>query len=64
MDSICAREGQHRYHVAEVVGIPAEGNVVIVALCISCGDVLSKTVPVAKPHAHIHLNSTDKKELK
>lgn len=64
MDSICLREGQHRYHVADVAVVPAEGKIVIAALCISCGDVLSKDVAVTKPHTQIHLQSNDIKEKK
>jgi hypothetical protein len=64
MDSICEREGQHRYHVADVALVPAEGKVVVIALCISCGNVLSKDVKVTTPHSHIDLLSNDKKEKK
>lgn len=64
MENICGREGQHRFHVADVVGIPAEGHVVIIALCISCGEVLSKNVKVSEPHAHMFLKSDEQKEKK
>ena len=64
MASICDREGQHRYHVADVAVVPAEGKIVIAALCISCGSVLDKHIQVTKPHTQIHLQSNDIKEKK
>jgi len=64
VDSICEREAQHRYHVADVAVVQAEGKVVVIALCISCGNVLSKEIQVTKTASPINLQSNDKKEKK
>jgi hypothetical protein len=41
---VCA--GEHRYFVAETVGIEAEGKVVVIALCTACGAPITHAVRV------------------
>jgi hypothetical protein len=57
----CAKANRdHRYFVADVAVVPAEGKVVVLALCTACGDLLEKHVQVARPHTEITLKSLEK----
>lgn len=58
----CLRNG-HRYFVADIALVPAEGKVVILALCTACGDPLTHERIVAAPHRELMLNSIQKKKL-
>lgn len=58
----CQRSG-HRYFVADIALVPAEGKVVLLALCTACGDFLSYEKLVAKAHSELELVSIQKKKL-
>lgn len=51
-------EGAHRYFVAEVVGVEAEGTVHVIALCTDCGDAIHKSFAVSKKAASLILKNT------
>ena len=51
-DSVCQRFG-HKYFVADVAVVTAEGRVVILALCTSCGAFLSHSEQVTKGNIEI-----------
>jgi hypothetical protein len=40
----------HHYFVADVVLVPSEGKIVLLALCTACGDFKSYDKQVAAPH--------------
>ncbi len=54
----------HRYFVAETVGVPAEGTVHVIALCTACGDTLLKSFTVAKPESELLLASEKQRQEK
>jgi hypothetical protein len=54
--------GQHRYFVAEAVGVEAEGTISIVVVCTACGETFIKTFPVAKPQSSLRLKSENKEK--
>lgn len=58
----CQRNGHH-YFVADVVLVPDEGNVIMLALCTACGEPLSHPIKVSAPGAQLELNSIQKKQL-
>lgn len=48
-------QGDHRYFVAEVVGVPDTGKVHVLVVCTNCGDFKSNEVAVGAPGGAIHL---------
>lgn len=50
-------QGTHSYFVAETVGIPDEGRIVIVALCTHCGDTLVKGFKISKQVSELKLGT-------
>ena len=54
----------HRYYVAETVGVPAEGTVTVVAVCTNCGDFISERFVVAKGATPLVLRSEAKQQTK
>lgn len=56
----CNNHLDHRYFVADVVLVPSEGNVVVLALCTACGDLLEKTIRVGQPNSQMSLKSLQK----
>lgn len=51
----------HRYFVADVVLVPAEGKIVLLALCTACGDFKSHEKQVAAPHTALDSLKTQNK---
>lgn len=51
----------HHYFVADVVLIPAEGKIVLLALCTACGDFKSHEKTVAAPHTALDSLKTQMK---
>lgn len=51
----------HRYFVADVVLIPAEGKVVLLALCTACADFKAHEKVVSAPHTPLDSLNTQKK---
>lgn len=45
----------HHYFVADVAVVPAEGKVVVIAICTACADVKVHHISVCEPHTDIHL---------
>lgn len=45
MDSNCT--GSHRFHIAEVVGVEAEGTVTVITSCIQCGMSIFETKQIS-----------------
>lgn len=55
--------GTHAIYVAEVVGIPAEGKVVVITVCRNCDLVSFHGQTVSKPSASLILkNQSTEKE--
>jgi len=52
----------HRYFVADVVLVPSEGKIVLLALCTACGDFRSYDKVVAAPHAALDSLKTQMKK--
>jgi len=50
MPNFSCNECNHRYFVADVVLIPSEGKVVLLALCTACGDFKAHEKLVAGPN--------------
>ncbi len=48
-------DGQHRFHVADVAVVPAEGKVCILSLCLNCGKGNKNEFIVAKPQDDIKI---------
>lgn len=49
----------HRFHVAEVVGVESEGTVHILALCVQCGLAKQNTFQVAEAGRTLRLSSEE-----
>ena len=47
--------GQHRYFVADVAVVEAEGKVVPILVCTACGDCVTHDLIVAKPKTTVTL---------
>lgn len=47
--------GQHRFYVAEVIGVESEGKVYLLTLCTSCGAAFCKEFQVSKTPGKIRL---------
>jgi hypothetical protein len=55
--------GTHSIYVAEVVGIPAEGRVVVITVCRNCDHVAFHAETVSKPSTSLILkNQSTEKE--
>lgn len=52
----------HRYFVADCAAVEAEGKVVVIALCTSCGEFISHEVIVALSKAKFTLLKQNNKE--
>jgi len=52
----------HRIHVAEVVGIPDEGKIVVVIVCLDCGDVQFHEKVVTSKRSNLRLLKEEKGE--
>jgi hypothetical protein len=50
--------GPHRFFVAEVVGVEAEGLVHLLALCTDCGETIHKSFAVSSKAATLTLKNT------
>lgn len=50
--------GAHRFFVAEVVGVEAEGTIHLIALCTDCGETIHKSFAVSQKAASITLKNT------
>lgn len=48
--------GQHRFYVAETVGVEPEGTVSIIIVCTSCGEARISTFSVAQPRTPVTLS--------
>lgn len=57
----CNGHSDHRYFVADVVLIPTEGKVVILALCTACGQPQFHEKVVAAPHTTLDSLNQQKK---
>ena len=51
----------HRYFVAEVIGVPDEGTVHVLIVCTSCGDFICHTKQVSGAGAQIRLLREEKR---
>lgn len=51
----------HHYFVADVVLVPTEGKIVLLALCTACGDFKSYDKAVAAPHTVLSSLKTQNK---
>jgi hypothetical protein len=58
MENRC--EGEHRFFVADTIGVPAEGTVHVIEVCTACGEALLKSFTVAKPGTSLVLASDNK----
>jgi len=54
-------KGGHRFFCAETIGIEPEGKVVVLALCTSCGEFISKEFQVSRPFSGLRLASDEEK---
>ena len=52
---------EHRYFVADVVLVPSEGKIVLLALCTACGDFKSYDKTVAAPNSALDSLNTQRK---
>lgn len=59
----CDEYRAHKYFVADIVLVPAEGRAIILAMCTACGKALANPFEVAKPHLELELNSIQKRKL-
>jgi hypothetical protein len=62
MNSEC--RGEHNIFIAEVVGVPKEGKVYVLALCRSCDLFAVHEAQVSKPGAEIRLLHEESKQNK
>ena len=56
--------GEHNYFIAEVVGVPAEGEVHVLAICRLCGEFVDKISKVSAPGANIRLLREESQKTK
>lgn len=54
----------HRYWVAEVVGVEAEGRVTVILACTDCGDVKFVSEKVCEPFSGLRLTQEEKQKAK
>lgn len=47
--------GEHRLFVPEVIGVEAEGKVIVITVCTACGDVQFTDYQVANPGSSLRL---------
>jgi hypothetical protein len=60
---MACKDNQHRYFVAETVGVEAEGKVVVILICTSCGEGKVFRVPVTDNRpARLIMASPNKEE--
>jgi hypothetical protein len=57
-------EGAHNFFIAEVVGVPSEGTVHVLAKCRICGEFSHDSVKVATPGAPIRLLREESQKTK
>lgn len=57
-------EGNHRFFVAETVGVPDEGNVFVLIVCTSCGEFRTHSTQVSQPHSAQTLGTSEKPKTK
>jgi len=57
---MACEKDQHRYYVAETVGVEAEGTMTVIIVCTSCGDFVDYTVQVSKGKNPMILRSETK----
>jgi len=53
-------EKPHRIHVAEVVGIPQDGKLIVVTVCLDCGETKFHEHLAAAPGTTIRLLQEEK----
>ena len=55
-------KGEHRFYVADVAVVQAEGKVVVVSQCTACGEVRSSEVQVTKVPGASIVSTRNEKE--
>ena len=50
--------GQHRYFIADIAQVEKQGFIVVIALCTSCGDTITKRIQVTEAGQQIKLEKT------
>jgi hypothetical protein len=55
--------GDHRYYVAEVVAVEADGKVFVLTLCLQCGDFKSHSQEVSDGCSPIRLLLEEKRKI-
>jgi hypothetical protein len=59
-ESACKLSGRHHYFVPEVVAVPSEGKVFVLAICTECNDFKAHEAIVARPGSTIRLLKEEK----
>ena len=62
MDSGC--DGQHRFFVADVVGVEQEGKVFVLVVCTQCGEFKAHEQAVGRNGSQIRLLKQENKQNK
>lgn len=55
------RPDSHRYFVAEVIGVPAEGMAHVLVVCTACGDFKQFRASVSQPGNDLRLLQAEKR---
>lgn len=57
-----SRNGEHKFFVADTIGVPNRGIVAMVGLCTACGEPFCDRFRVAEPGDKLVLASDERKE--